>query len=170
MPLNLYTIGHSTHSIDQFIELLSMHSVTAVGDVRSRPYSQYNPQFNREGLRDVLKQRGIEYVFLGEQLGARSKNPRHYSDGKVQYHSIATSSEFRHGLARVRKGLKTYRIALLCAEKDPIVCHRAILICRHLRISEIAINHIRGDGTLETNSQLEQRLLHLFKFPDQDLF
>ena len=97
-----------------------MHSVDAVCDVRSNPYSKHNPQFNREALKRVLDQFGIKYVFLGDQLGARSKDPTHYSNGKVQYSMIAGTLEFREGLERIRRGMKNYDIAIMCAEKDPL--------------------------------------------------
>lgn len=170
MLFNLYTIGHSTHSVEQFIGLLSMYSVNVVADVRSYPYSRYNPQFNRENFKDELIKFGMQYVFLGQELGARSKDPKHYQNGKVQYSSLALSPQFGQGLNRIQTGLKAYRIALMCAEKDPIVCHRAILICRYLRSNEISIEHIREDGTFETSLQLEERLLRLFELPDHDLF
>lgn len=170
MQFHLYTIGHSTHSSERFLELLAIYSINAIADVRSHPYSRYNPQFNRETLQTTLRPFGIQYVFLGEQLGARSQNPSHYQGGKVQYAALATSTQFHDGLARIRNGARTHRIALLCAEKDPIVCHRAILVCRHLRDAVLQIAHIREDGTLEAHSDMEKRLLRLWKLPERDLF
>jgi len=142
--MHLYTIGHSTHSTEKFVELLSEHSITAVCDVRSSPYSKYNPQFNRETIQKDLKGYGISYVFLGKELGPRSDDPSCYKEGKVQYHKLAEADSFRHGLERIKKGMQSYRIALMCSEKDPVTCHRTILICRHLRPDEIEIRHILG--------------------------
>lgn len=170
MSPTLYTVGHSNHSIDRLLELLTRHSITAVNDVRSQPYSRYNPQFNRESLKSCLEETGIHYVFLGEQLGARSKNPAHYTNGKVQYKALAESKEFEQGLEKVRQGLETDRIALLCAEKDPINCHRSILISRHLRQNGMDIQHILEDGSLESTTELETRLIRTLKLPEQDLF
>lgn len=170
MQFNLYTIGHSTHSSEQFIELLAMHSVNAVADVRSHPYSRYTPQFNREPLQETLRRVHIHYVFLGEELGARSQDSQHYLEGKVQYAALASTPQFRAALKRIESGLGTYRIALLCAEKDPIVCHRAILVCRHLRLPGIHIGHIREDGMLEAHSEMEKRLLRVCKLPEFDMF
>ncbi len=170
MPERLYTIGHSTHPVDRFVELLSMHSVNAVCDVRSNPYSKHNPQFNRGALKGTLDQTGIKYVFLGDHLGARSKHPSHYANGKVQYSMIAATPEFGEGLERIRKGMENYRIAIMCAEKDPLMCHRTILVCRHLRNGDIDIQHILEDGSLESNDDMERRLMRLLKIPEQDLF
>ncbi len=170
MPSILYTLGHSNHSIDHLMDLLTRHSITAVYDVRSQPYSRYNPQFNRDGLKSYLEEKGIRYVFLGEQLGARSKNPSHYINGKVQYKALAASKEFAQGLKDIQQGLEIDRIALLCAEKDPINCHRAILVCRHLQQDGIDVRHILEDGSLESTAEFETRLIRTLKLPEQDLF
>jgi len=166
----LYTIGYSTHSIEEFIRLLTMHSITAVCDVRSTPYSQFTPQFNRELLQKELKIYNISYVFLGEELGARSDNPSCYVNGKVQYGCLAQELRFYQGINRLVEGLTNYRIALMCAEKDPIACHRTILVCRNLRSRDIEIKHILGDGKIESNIDFEQRLLDMLKMPYNDLF
>jgi uncharacterized protein (DUF488 family) len=147
--MKLFTIGHSNHSIETFIELLLEHNVTALADVRSHPYSRYLPHFNRVQLKDSLKSAKINYVFLGQELGARPKNQECYIDGKAVYEKIAATELFSEGIKRVIKGLKNYRVALMCAEKDPIVCHRAILVCQHLR----------SNGDLESHYKLEDRLL-----------
>src|SRR5262245_48489594 len=97
----LYTIGHSTHSMEHFTALLQGRGVTAVCDVRSQPYSRYNPQYNRERLKSALEQAGVSYVFLGEELGARRTEPSCYVDGKVQYDRVAQTASFQHGLARL---------------------------------------------------------------------
>ena len=166
----LYTIGHSTHTIDRFIELLSMHEITAVCDVRSDPYSKFNPQFNRETLQTELKRYGIAYVFLGKELGPRSDAPDCYVEGKVDYNRLSQTGLFQEGLGRVRQGMKSYRIALMCAEKDPIMCHRTILVCRHFRAEGMRIRHILNDGSIEENDQTIKRLMKLLKLQERDLF
>lgn len=166
----LYTIGHSTHPVEKFMELLSMHSITAVCDVRSQPYSKFNPQFNRETIREELAKHGIAYVFLGKELGPRSDDPACYVNGKVQYERLAKTDRFREGLRRVRKGMESYRIALFCAEKDPIACHRTILVCRHLREDGIRIRHILDDGSIEENSESIRRLMRVLKMQETNLF
>ena len=97
MP-ELFTIGHSTHSWEKFLELLRQHRIEAVADVRSSPFSQFNPHFNRETLRHALRQQGISYVFLGEELGARRSEPECYVNGRVDYSLIARTPAFIHGL------------------------------------------------------------------------
>ncbi len=166
----LYTIGHSTHTTDKFIELLSRHEITAVADVRSDPYSRFNPQFNRENLQQELKRNGITYVFLGKELGPRSDDPDCYVERKVDYNRLSQTGLFQEGLRRVRQGMKFYRIALMCSEKDPIMCHRTILVCRRLRAEEMRIRHILDDGSIEDNDQAIKRLMELLKLPERDLF
>jgi uncharacterized protein (DUF488 family) len=170
MSVTLFTIGHSTHSIDRMLELLRQHSVQAVYDVRSHPHSRYNPQFNRELLQSSLERSAIRYVFLGDQLGARSKDAGHYSNGRVQFGLLAGSPGFQQGLEQVLAGAALETIVLLCSEKDPIVCHRAILVGRHLRSDRTTVNHILEDGAVETTAELETRLLRLHKLPERDLF
>lgn len=166
----ILTIGHSDHSWETFLQLLLQHRVDAVADVRSMPYSRFNPQFNREALQTGLKASGLYYVFLGEELGARRSEPDCYVDGKARYELIAKAPRFQEGLSRVREGAAKYRIALLCAEKDPLTCHRTILVCRHLRDAGITISHILEDGRLESREDAEQRLLSIAGKPGPDLF
>jgi uncharacterized protein (DUF488 family) len=167
---DLYTIGHSTHPVDRFISLLKMHRINALCDVRSNPYSRYNPQFNRENLQPELKRQGIAYVFLGKELGPRSDDPGCYEDGKVCYDRLAQTNRFQEGLKRVRQGMASYRVALMCSEKDPATCHRTILVCRHLREGGMRIRHILEDGSIEENDALIKRLMELLKLPERDLF
>lgn len=168
MTTTLFTIGYSGRSLDEFIALLEQYKITALCDVRSMPYSSRNQQFNRESLQQNLKSRNIEYVFLGEELGARSKDPSSYVAGKALYNKIAELPLFKQGLARIKLGMeKNYVLALMCAEKDPLLCHRSILICRNLRGANIDIRHIIDNKSIETQSDLEQRLLKQLKiYPD----
>ncbi|MFM1842571.1 MAG: hypothetical protein RLZZ490_1307 [Cyanobacteriota bacterium] len=155
----LFTIGHSNHSPEKFIELLEFHGITALADVRSLPYSRYLPHFNQPALQALLPQAEIRYVFLGAELGARPDNPDCYVDGKALYEKIAATDNFQKGLNRLLKGANDYRIALMCAEKDPLTCHRAILICQHLLPFNLEIGHIHSNGELEYHEALEERML-----------
>lgn len=157
----IFTVGHSNAGSEAFIDLLRRHAVTAVADVRSQPYSRFLPHFNRDQLKAGLRGAGIGYVFLGRELGARPDDPSCYVDGVARYERIAATLPFREGIARLLQGWRTARIALLCAEKDPLACHRTILVCRHLRRPGLAIRHILGDGTLESHEEAEQRLIRL---------
>jgi uncharacterized protein (DUF488 family) len=166
----LHTIGHSTHTIERFTELLSMHSISAIADVRSSPYSRYNPQFNREPLQNVLRRAGIEYEFLGRELGARTTAAECYVDGKVKFDRLARTDLFRAGLDQLRGGIDSLNICLLCAEKDPIFCHRMILVCRAVRADGVRIRHILEDGGIEENSESEMRLRQEHHIAQSDLF
>lgn len=166
----LYTIGHSNLTSEEFLELLRSHEIAAVADVRSSPYSRFAPHFNREPLAEALWRAGIRYVFLGEELGARRSEPECYRDGKARYELIATCPSFRQGLARVAKGVEKFRLALMCAEKDPLTCHRTILVCRHLRGECGPIAHVHEDGGLESHDDAEARLLRLCRLKPIDLF
>ncbi|MFZ4439396.1 MAG: DUF488 family protein [Syntrophales bacterium] len=166
----LFTIGHSIHSVERFIDLLKMHGITALCDVRSSPYSRYTPQFNRESLKDELVRYRIIYLYLGAELGPRSSDPTCYENGKVQYNRLADKDLFQQGLGRLRKGMTTHRIALMCAEKDPLTCHRMLLVCRNLRGDGIVIRHILEDGSLEDNRDTEIRIMKQLKIDPADLF
>ncbi|NMG08189.1 DUF488 domain-containing protein [Brasilonema sp. UFV-L1] len=165
----LFTIGHSNHSIETFIQLLRLHKVTALADVRSHPYSRYLPHFNQAELKPALFNAGIRYVFLGRELGARPSDPSCYIDGKAVYEKIAATKLFAEGIQRILKGLEDYKIALMCAEKDPITCHRAILVCQYLPKDNFKINHILKTGDLETHNALEERLLNLHNFKQPEI-
>ena len=166
----LLTLGHSTHPIKRFIELLKSAGATAVADVRSSPYSRYSPQYSKDALRASLSEAGIAYTFLGKEFGARNTDPSCYRNGKVQYLKLAQSAPFSDGLQRVFEGLKKYRIAFVCAEKDPIECHRALLVARAFADRGTSVSHIHSDGTLELHANLESRLLVTWKLPEGDMF
>lgn len=170
MNLKIYTIGHSTHTLEDFIHLLKLHFISAICDVRSNPYSKFNPQFNREKLKNELMKHDIVYVFLGSELGGRTTDPNCIHDDRVQYNCLAKTEKFREGIDRIQEGMNNYRIALMCAEKDPINCHRTILISRHLKNKEFQISHILEDGRLEENSLMEKRLMEVLKIPPRDFF
>jgi uncharacterized protein (DUF488 family) len=166
----LFTIGHSDHEQERFIALLRAHDIAAVADVRSSPYSSRLPQFNREALQASLKTAGIRYVFLGDGLGARRSESDCYVNGQALYERIAKTPAFKRGIHRVVQGAIRMRVALVCAEKDPLECHRAILVCRHLKTVIPSISHILSDASLESHEQMEERLLHQFKLTNEDLF
>jgi uncharacterized protein (DUF488 family) len=169
MKYIVFTIGHSSHSIEKFLELIQEHNITAICDIRSIPYSQYTPQFNRENLKKELIKREIIYLYMGKELGARSDNPQCYYNSQVQFDKLAKEPLFIKGLNRLVKGMQRYRIALLCVEKDPLMCHRTILVCRNLRTNDIGIQHILEDGTLEHHKDTEKRLMKLNKL-EPDMF
>ncbi|MBD1883143.1 DUF488 domain-containing protein [Microcoleus vaginatus] len=161
--MELFTIGHSNLSIEAFVLLLEQHGITAVADVRSHPFSRYLPHFNKSEIKASLSSVGIHYVFLGKELGARPEDLSCYdTNGKALYHRIAATPLFSAGIHRLLKGTANYRMSLMCAEKDPITCHRTILVCHKLKVFNLQINHILSDGKLESHQHLEARLLSKF--------
>lgn len=170
MSSTLYTIGHSDHSLADFLALLRVHDITAIADVRSSPYSRRQPQFNREPLKAALRDVGITYVFLGRECGARAEDPACYDQGKVQYERLAQTALFQDGLARIRAGAEAFRLALMCAEKDPLTCHRTILVSRHLVEQGMAVEHVLADGSLEPHNLTLTRLRQQLGLRQPDLF
>ena len=166
----IYTIGHSNQPIERFLSLLRGAGIDAVADVRSTPYSRFNPQFNRETLRKALADAHIHYVFLGEELGARSKDPSCWENGRVSYAKLAASQSFRRGLERLLAGMREHRIALMCAEREPLDCHRTILVARELERAGVPVAHILYDGTLEEHRRTMERLVARLDLPRDDLF
>jgi uncharacterized protein (DUF488 family) len=164
------TIGHSNHTIERFIELLRQHRVTAVADVRSSPYSQMYSQFNREALAAALRQEGIAYSFLGMELGGRPADKTCYENGRVQYRRVAATPIFRSGLDRVLAGVPSYRIALMCTEREPLDCHRTLLIAPELEKAGVTVLHVHADERTESHADAMNRLLNLFRMADEDLF
>ena len=166
----ILTVGHSNYTFEHFLQILRANQVTAVADIRSEPYSGYNPQFGRETLKASLETSGINYVFLGDQLGARPQDPACYKDKKVQYKLMAKTPLFREGLKRVVSGSEHYRVALLCSEKDPLKCHRSVLISRELEALGADVSHILEDGSLQSQDETMDRLLKQSGLGGGDLF
>lgn len=166
----IYTIGHSTHSLQDFIALLKSRGITAIADVRSAPYSRFQPQFNREALAKSLNDSGVEYVFVGDSLGGRSANVDDYENGRVVYARLKQNDYFQNGIQRVILGSEKYKLALMCSEKEPIECHRTLLVGQTLIEHGVLVTHIHGDGTLESHENAIQRLLKIYKLAEPDLF
>jgi uncharacterized protein (DUF488 family) len=165
----ILTIGHSDHPLDHFLGLLRLYLVDVVADTRSYPYSNFAPQYDQEPLRKALKRARIKYVHLGRELGGRPESDQYYdSDGHVLYGRVAISDFFKAGLSRLEKGIKKYNVALLCSEENPATCHRRLLIGRVLLRDGIAIDHIRGDGRLQSEQELSQQMNP--NNPQMDLF
>ncbi|MDQ6945975.1 MAG: DUF488 domain-containing protein [Actinomycetota bacterium] len=157
--MRVLTVGHSTHSLDGFVALLQEHHISAIADVRSNPFSRYTPQFNMSSLRTALRRHEIQYAFLGRELGARSSDPNCYVDGRVQYARLAETDLFRDGIRRILSGAAARRIALMCAEKDPLDCHRALLVTKELVSQGVQVDHVLADGTAESHYAAMLRLL-----------
>jgi uncharacterized protein (DUF488 family) len=167
---DVLTIGHSTHSWERFLTLLQGANVTAVADVRSSPYSRLYPHFNRKELREELRLNGISYVFLGKELGGRPTEDRFYCEGVADYEKMAQAPEFNKGLGRVIEGAKRYRIAIMCSERDPLDCHRCLLVGRALAQRGVLVNHILDNGNVVSHHEIEDKLLELSGRNADDFF
>jgi uncharacterized protein (DUF488 family) len=165
----ILTIGHSTHDLSTFLRLLRQHGVTAVADVRSVPMSRFTPQYNRHTLRRSLTDARIKYVFLGHELGARSSDPTCYVDGRVQYERLARTADFAVGIERLLTGARTERVAIMCAEQEPLDCHRTVLVARVLAGRGVPVDHIHSNGAAESHASAMDRLLTKFGLDQSDL-
>ncbi|MDP3849824.1 MAG: DUF488 domain-containing protein [Luteolibacter sp.] len=164
----LFTIGHSTHDFAKFLELLKQHRIEVVADVRSRPFSRLE-WFCRPALEKELRANGLRYVFLGDELGARRVERECYIGPRADYGLIAGTPAFQQGIERLRDGVLKFRVALMCAEKDPLDCHRTVLVCRYAQ--EFAeIFHILSDGRLESHAAAEERMMAPYVSPEGDMF
>lgn len=155
----ILTIGHSDHDPEVFLERLAVHRIEVLVDVRSHPYSRRLPQFSKSSLTSTLRSAGLRYLYLGEQLGGRPLgNVRNQMIGRG-YTAMAATPAFKQAIDRVLTGAACFRLALMCAERDPIDCHRALLVGRALTQAGADLAHIHYDGHLESQRELDQRLL-----------
>jgi len=165
--LELYTLGHSAHPIGAFLDLLQAYHILMVADIRSHPASRFHPQFNQGRLVADLKDRGIRYLFLGNDLGGRPKDPACYPGGVLPprdskppilpiYEKMIQREGFTRGIQQLLDTAHQARTAVLCSEENPLACHRHWLIARYLTETQpdVAIWHIRGDGSLVSKDQL----------------
>ncbi|WP_299976004.1 DUF488 domain-containing protein [uncultured Pseudoteredinibacter sp.] len=168
----LYTIGYATKPFDEFCRQLKQFNITALVDVRSLPFSRRFKEYDQPNLQRNLPTQSIHYIYMGDKLGPRSKDGRHYnSDRQIDFGKLQASKLFLAGIDRLKNGIsKGYGIALMCAEKDPASCHRSLLIANFLEAnSKWEIRHILHDGTLESQAELMHRLIDEHKL-EQDMF
>lgn len=167
----IFTVGHGGRQLDEFLELLRLHGIQHVIDVRTVPFSRYQPEFSRDALERTLRREGVKYVFMGESLGGRPVDASCYTGGRVDYEKCMTHPAFRRGLARLlRASRKNLRITLLCSEGKPENCHRSKLIGEALRREvDVSLQHIDPDGRTRTQSEVMLALdggqLNLFGGP-----
>ena len=157
-PAKIWTIGHSNHPANRFGALLQQHGIETVVDVRSQPYSRFSPHFRQSRLREMLLEIDIGYVFLGDALGGRPKEPELYDEaGDVLYDRIARTERFADGLGRLMAAAATQQVAAMCSEENPTRCHRRLLITRALLDDDNppTVMHIRGDGRLVSESDMD---------------
>lgn len=166
---NLFTIGHSIHEMDYFIGLIKQYHIDYLLDVRTTPYSKYTKQFNKENLAPVLNFAGIQYFFMGKYFGARPQETALYdANGCLDFDKMRESKIFKTGMDNVNIGLcQGHNIALMCTEKHPFDCHRAILIARAFALHNIYAKHILPNGEIFTQQELDECLLQKY-FPDRN--
>lgn len=150
---------------DDFIKLIKSHGIDCIVDVRSTPYSQYASQFNEAEIKYALKQEGIVYIYMGKEFGARRDDTALYDkDGRLNFEKTAESQLFKSGMERIKQGVKKgYTIALMCTEKDPMDCHRCILVGREINnLENCSVENILSDGSLLKQTQVEEKLLEIY--------
>lgn len=153
--MTIWTVGHSRHQLPALLAVLRGPGIELVADIRSRPFSRYNPQFNRERFGAALSEAGLGYLFLGAELGGRPPEPEFYDgDGHVRYGALASTERFTAGLRRLLAESDRQRVVMLCSEEDPRRCHRRLLVGRVLTGRGIPVRHIRGDGSVVREEDL----------------
>lgn len=167
----IYTIGYASYSLPEFIGVLKAFGVDAVADVRTVPYSRFRPEFNRDALAEQLKSAGIRYVSLGRECGARPDDPACYANGRVRFDLLAGTELFRSGIRRLGTGAERFAIAIMCAEQDPVQCHRCILVARELskQYPELEIVHILPGRKTEGMKETESRLLQSYGLDKEEI-
>jgi uncharacterized protein (DUF488 family) len=170
VPLHpILTIGHSNHPLPRFLDLLRGARATAVADVRSAPVSRFVPHFNKDRLAASLAEKGIAYVFLGKELGGRPEQSDLFSDGIADYEKMAKLPSFQAGIQRLIQGAQERRIVVMCAEADPLDCHRCLLVGRALAEVRTEVAHILPSGEISPHGEIESRLLGLAGLGEADL-
>ncbi len=158
----IFTLGHSSHPLKRFAELLSSHQVRGLVDVRSRPYSRHAPQYSKPELQQWAADSGLRYLFLGRSLGGLLQLQEGETDATQAYRRRAGEADFQQGLDRVLELASELNLALICAEEDPRRCHRHLLLAPQLAVRGVRVAHLRGDGRRQDDEELAPRQLPLF--------
>jgi uncharacterized protein (DUF488 family) len=157
----IYTIGYGSRALEQLIELLKAYEIEFLIDIRSQPYSSYKPEYSKDALEERLKQDGIRYVFMGDELGGRPKDESCYVNGKVDYERLREKSFYQEGIARLHIALeKGLRVALFCSEGKPQECHRSKLVGETLAAQGVDVRHIDEAGNVKTQQEVIEGLTH----------
>lgn len=170
MDKTIFTIGHSSHDITDFINLLLANKIELVIDVRSAPYSKIYPHFNRNPFEAFLTKNSIKYIFLGDSVGGRSNDIKDYLNGRVMYKKIAEKEEYTSSINMIISTSSKHKTVLMCSEKEPLECHRTLLISRSIEMLKVKILHIHRDGQIESHDEAIQRLLKIWKLDSPNLF
>lgn len=157
--MEVFTIGYAGLNKDKICDILKSHDIQAIADVRSSPYSKTFPDFSKEHLKTWLQEKGIRYVYLGLELGPRSHVESHYIGDQVQFDILSKTELFQTGMRRLRNGSETMKIAIMCAENDPMTCHRSLLVAEYGKGSDLTFTHILKNGSLETHQAMMIRAM-----------
>lgn len=164
----IYTIGYSTFEINSFVKILKENNINSLIDVRSKPYSKYKPEYNKENLRLKLEKHNIIYRNYDKEFGAIQENEKYFTEGILDFNKYYKSEAFKNGYDKILLGiLQGYRFAFMCAERDPSTCHRNIMVARYFYKNGFEINNIWDDGSIELQNSLEERLINQY-FPNDN--
>lgn len=165
----IYSIGYSGFSINDFVNTLQSNQISLLVDVRSQPYSQHFPDYNKDNLEKTLKVSGIYYRNYAKEFGARQEDRKYYSnEGYLDFELFAKSPLFLDGYKKLINSMRqNYRFALMCAEKDPFNCHRAILVSRSFHEAGYKVIHLLPNDRKTTQKEIESRLLEKY-FPNRN--
>lgn len=167
--MGLFTVGHSTYDLEYFLELIKYYNINCIVDVRSTPYSKYSSQFNLESIRTFLKLNNIAYIYMGKEFGARRSDRKLYAnEGYLDFEKVKEDNDFKLGIRRIEDGIeKGYNIAFMCTEKNPIECHRCILVGKNLKdLGHKVLNIVNKDICI-SQDDIELELLNKY-YPDRN--
>jgi uncharacterized protein (DUF488 family) len=174
MPsFDLFSIGHSNIAQERFLAMLRKDGINLIADVRTVPISRFFPWFSQKKLAASLSAAGIGYAAMGEALGGRPRDDRLYRDGVADYEAMAARPDYQTGLSSLLDAAARSRVCVMCAEREPLDCHRCLLVARGLAERGLAVGHILHNGSIEPHTATEQRLLALDGQSDEqgcDLF
>ncbi|AJA47576.1 hypothetical protein CPAST_c15010 [Clostridium pasteurianum DSM 525 = ATCC 6013] len=160
-----YTVGYSNRKLEDFIKLLSDYKINCIVDVRSIPHSNYEGAavYNRDNIKKILNKQGIYYIYMGKELGARNEECID-EKGEISYESIRKNHSYKRGIERLMHGIeKGYNIAMMCVEKDPVNCHRAILIAHDLKKRNIYVKHILEENLVKSQGDIEEEIMDIYR-------
>lgn len=152
----IYTIGHGNLSFTDFVQELKSYDIRYLIDVRSKPFSKWCPYFNQEPLKNSLQKEGIIYGYMGNLIGGLPSDPSCYTNAKVDYIKVAEKDFFKAGLLRlIHAAQQELRVAIMCSETDPQLCHRYKLIGKELTRKNIPVIHIVGANKVKTQLEID---------------
>lgn len=165
MEKTCYTLGHSNRRLDDFFRLLSAYKINCIVDVRSVPYSKYEAAavYNRDNIKNILNRQGIYYIYMGKELGARNEECID-ENGEISYEAMRKNHSYKMGIERLIDGIdKGYNIAVMCVEKNPVNCHRGILIGYDLQKRNIHVKHLLDENSVKDQKDIEEEIMDMYR-------